>query len=332
MKPLRTLLPLLLSCALLLSGCTTGSTSSQSAQSSQDSQTQDSSFPFSLTTKDGQTVTFTQVPEKVIAANPNAGDQLMALGLGDKIIATAYNNTQVNPQWREEYEAIPAVADSYISLETILSLEPDFVYGRSSSFSEKNNTTHDTLSGYGIPSLSSIEGYTVGADVDAVYQDFYNLGRIFQVEDKAQEVVDAMKAQIAQVEEAVAGEAPVRVFVFDMQNSEGAYTCGDNFTSKLIAHAGGENIFQDLDTTWATVSWEEVVARDPQVIVIDDYGATSLEEKLSQLRDNPALASISAIREDRIISVTLCESFASSMTGDTVEKFARAFHPDCFES
>ena len=96
-------------------------------------------FPFTLTTKDGQEVTFTHVPETIISCNPNAGDELMALGLGDKIIATAYNNTQVNPQWREEYEAIPTVAESYISLETILSLEPDFVYGRSSSFSFSSN-------------------------------------------------------------------------------------------------------------------------------------------------------------------------------------------------
>ena len=154
------------------------SASSQPAQSASSSHTQEESgFPFTLTTKDGQEVTFTHVPETIISCNPNAGDELMALGLGDKIIATAYNNTQVNPQWREEYEAIPTVAESYISLETILSLEPDFVYGRSSSFSEKNNTTHDTLSGYGIMSLSSIEGYTVGADVDVVYQDFYDLGR-----------------------------------------------------------------------------------------------------------------------------------------------------------
>ena len=158
-------------------------------------------FPFTLTTKDGQEVTFTHVPETIISCNPNAGDELMALGLGDKIIATAYNNTQVNPQWREEYEAIPTVAESYISLETILSLEPDFVYGRSSSFSEKNNTTHDTLSGYGIMSLSSIEGYTVGADVDVVYQDFYNLGRIFQVEDKAEEIVSGMKGKITAAKE-----------------------------------------------------------------------------------------------------------------------------------
>lgn len=289
-----------------------------------------SAFPFTLTTKDDAQVTFTHVPERVIAANANAGDQLMALGLGDKIIATAYTNSDINPQWDAAYKEIPWAAETYISLETILNLEPDFVYGRSSSFTEKYNTEHETLSRYGIMSLSSIEGYTVGADVDVVYEDFYNLGRIFQVEERAEEIVSAMKAQIAAAEEAVAGQDITRVFVFDMSQEEGAYTCGNNFTSKLIEHAGGTNVFSDLDTTWATVSWEEVVERAPEVIVINDYGSTSLEEKVAQLKENPALATVPAIRNDRILSVKLCEVFASSMTGDTVEKFARAFHPDCF--
>ena len=79
---------------------------------------------------------------------------------------------------------LPNLGDAALSLETILDQEPDFVYGRSSAFSEKNNTTHDTLTQYGIMSLSSIEGYTLGADVDVVYEDFYNLGRIFDMEEK----------------------------------------------------------------------------------------------------------------------------------------------------
>ena len=336
---MKKLVPLTLALALGLTACGTAGQNPAPAASptpagdvqSAETPANTEGFPFTLTTKDGQEVTFTHVPETIISCNPNAGDELMALGLGDKIIATAYNNTQVNPQWREEYEAIPTVAESYISLETILSLEPDFVYGRSSSFNEKNNTTHDTLSGYGIMSLSSIEGYTVGADVDVVYQDFYDLGRIFQVEDRAEEIVSAMKEQIAAVEEAVAGAEPVKVFVYDMAQEGGAYTCGDNFTAKLISHAGGVNIFEDMDTTWATVSWEEVVERAPEVIVINDYGSTSLEEKIEELKENPALADVPAIRDGRITSVTLCESFASSMTGDTIEKFARSFHPDCFQ-
>ncbi len=290
-------------------------------------------FPFTLTTRDEQQVTFTKVPETVIAANPNAGDELMALGLGDKIIAIGYNNCPINPLWNDEYNTKEQVSEttSAITLETYLSLEPDFVYGRSSSFSEKNNTTHDTLSQYGIASLSSIEGYTLGADVDVVYQDFYNLGKIFQVEDKAEEVVSAMKAQIEAVETAVADAEPVKVFVYDMAMDDGAYTCGNNFTSKLIEHAGGTNIFNDLESTWSVISWEELVERNPDVIIINNYGSISLETKMAELKENPALADISAIANDRIISVTLVECFASSMTGNTIEKFAQAFHPECFE-
>ena len=336
---MKKLVPLTLALALGLTACGTAGQNPAPAASptpagdvqGAETPANTEGFPFTLTTKDGAEVTFTHVPEKVIAANGNAGDQLMALGLGDKIIATAYTNSDINPKWDAEYKAIPEAAETYISLETVLSLEPDFVYGRSSSFTEKYNTEHDTLTKYGIMSLSSIEGYTVGADVDVVYQDFYNLGRIFQVEDRAEEIVSAMKEQIAAVEEAVAGAEPVKVFVYDMAQEGGAYTCGDNFTAKLISHAGGVNIFEDMDTTWATVSWEEVVERAPEVIVINDYGSTSLEEKIEELKENPALADVPAIRDGRITSVTLCESFASSMTGDTIEKFARSFHPDCFQ-
>lgn len=289
-----------------------------------------SPYPFSLTTYMDMEVSFDHAPERVIAANACAGDELMALGLGDRIIATAYNNAPINPLYQADYDQIPVAAETYIELETILSLEPDFVYGRSSSFSEKRGTTHDALTGYGIMSLSSLESYVVGAEIDVVYEDFYNLGRIFQVEDKAEEIVQAMKAQVEAAEQAVAGQTPVRVFVYDMAQENGAYTCGNNFTATLIRHAGGENIFSDLDVTWATVGWEEVVERDPEVIVINDYGSIPLSQKIAELKENPALSTVSAIQNDRILSVTLSEVFASSMTGDTVEKLARAFHPDCF--
>ena len=154
----------------------------------------ESVFPFTLVTKDDQEVTFTHVPERVISTNPNTGEELMALGLGDKIIGTCYNNAQLPEQYREEYESKQKISDDngYPSLEVVLDLDPDFIYGRSSAFSDKDTAiaTHDTLSSYGIMSLSSIEGYKLGCDVEDVYQDFYNLGKIFQVEDKANEVVD----------------------------------------------------------------------------------------------------------------------------------------------
>lgn len=64
-------------------------------------------IPVYLKTKDDAEVTFTHVPEKVLAVNANAGDQLMAMGLGDKIIGRAYTNSKINPKWNDEYEKSP---------------------------------------------------------------------------------------------------------------------------------------------------------------------------------------------------------------------------------
>lgn len=289
-------------------------------------------FPFDLVTDNDAVVTFTHVPERVLAANPNAGEELMALGLGNKIIATSYNNAKVAEPFRAEYESKPSLTTSnQPSLEAVLALNPDFIYGRSSAFGEKGIADHATLAQNKIMSLASIEGYKLGADVEDVYQDYYNLGKIFQVEDKANEVVEAMKTRIAAVEKKVSGAQPVKVFNFDMEMEGGAYTPGNNFTSKLIRHAGGVNVFENLEKTWNTVSWESVVEANPDIIVINDYGTTTLEEKIQQLKTNPALAGLKAVQEENFISVTLPEVFASARVADTIEKFAHAFHPDLFK-
>lgn len=330
----------------ILSGCSSNSQTSTTAAETTSSETtaavttaettaeaSSEGFPFELTTKDDMVVTFTHVPERVLSTNPNTGEELMALGLGDKIIGTCYNNAEVAEQYREEYESKPVIAEKYPSLEVVLELNPDFIYGRSSAFSDKDTAiaTHDKLSEYGIMSLSSIEGYKLGCDVEDVYQDFYNLGRIFQVEDKAEEVVDGLKAQIEGVEEKVKDLDTVKVFNFDSEKDGGAYTPGNNFTSKLIRHAGGVNVFEDLDKTWNTVSWEAVVEANPDVIVINDYGDVTADEKIEILNSNEALAGVKAIQDQNFVVVTLPEVFASSRVGDTVEKFAKAFHPEAFQ-
>lgn len=333
--------------ALSLGGCassdsattTQSATAAQSQTSAADTNAttaaakEESVFPFTLVTQDEEEVTFTHVPERILSTNPNTGEQLMALGLGDKIIATCYNNATLPEQWAQEYESKPVIAEKYPSLETVLELNPDFIYGRSSAFGDRDSSisTHTKLQENGIMSLASIEGYKTGCDVEDVYQDFYNLGKIFQVEEKANEIVDAMKEKISAVEEKVSGLEEVKVFNFDSEKDSGAYTPGNNFTSKLIRHAGGVNIFEDLEKTWNTVSWEAVVEANPDIIVINDYGDTTAEEKMEYLKTNEALAGVSAIQNENFLVITLPEVFASTRVADTIEKFAEAFHPEAFE-
>jgi iron complex transport system substrate-binding protein len=45
--------------------------------------------------------------------------------------------------------------------------------------------------------------------------------------------------------------------------------------------AGESNVFSDVEKGWASVFWEEVVNRNPVIIVIIDYGDTTAEQKKS---------------------------------------------------
>lgn len=337
----RKIIAILIAAPMILSvgGCQKKTSSNNDEQSkvnskveNKDSKQEENSneYPFTLKTKDEQEVVFDRNPEKVISTNVNTGEQLMAMGVADKIIGTCYNNAKVAEKYREEYESKPVLSDKAPSLEVIMELSPDFIYGRSSAFSEKGIGTHDTLSSYNIMSLSSIEGYKLGADVEDVYEDFYNLGKIFDKEEEAEEIVKEMKGRVDAISEKVKDVEKTKVLIFDNMKDNGAYTAGNNFASKLIERAGGENIFKDLETTWATVSWEEVVERNPDYIVINNYGTTSVEDKIKELKTNPALSGLKAVQEENFVVVTLVEVFASSRVADTIETFAKNFHPELF--
>jgi iron complex transport system substrate-binding protein len=91
--------------------------------------------------------------------------------------------------------------------------------------------------------------------------------------------------------------APVRVFVYDC--CDPAFTTGGrSVLSDLIARAGGRNVFDDLAVAWTKVPWESVLARKPQLIVIDDYafeGQDDVAGKRAQLARMGALAGVPTV-------------------------------------
>lgn len=65
--------------------------------------------------------------------------------------------------------------------------------------------------------------------------------------------------------------------------------------------AGGTNIAGDIQNSWVRIDWETVAERDPQVVVIVDYGEVTAAEKIAFMKDHPAFAHIAAIRDDRFL-------------------------------
>src|SRR5690606_32837164 len=167
--------------------------------------------------------------------------------------------------------------------------------------------------------------------LDALYADLANLGEIFGVRAKADQLIAQYRDEVAKAAaSAPAGREPARVFLFDSATPE-PFTSGRTAApSQIIREAGGSNIFDDLNDSWTSTSWEAAAHRDPQVILIVDYGAgpeNSVPAKIEQLRTHPLMAGSTAVRENNILALpyaALVEGPRNPHTVVTVADFLRS--------
>jgi hypothetical protein len=90
-----------------------------------------------------------------------------------------------------------------------------------------------------------------------------------------------MKEKLAEVKEKLGEDAyknPIKVFVYD-SGEDAPFTACQGVPGDMIKRAGGISIFNDINKGWATPSWEEVVQRDPDVILILDYSNDTEKKK-----------------------------------------------------
>lgn len=275
----------------------------------------------------GRTVEITKVPEKVVTLGPNCTELFIALGLQDKIIGTSLSNHSRGPldEYKEAYENIPELTHASATREAVLSSGADFIYGIDWEFGEEALDL-DELSTFGITTYMNR-----ATTLDEIYQEISDLGKIFQIEDKAEAFIQDQKERIAQVETNVATQKPIKVLVYD-SGGNGVFTCsGSNFETLLIEKAGGKNIFDDLkDAQWVTVSSEEVLHRQPDVILIHDYDAPSLEEKIKEIKADPALSQLECVKQERFVSIPLESVLPGDRMAYTIEHFAKGFYPSLF--
>lgn len=92
---------------------------------------------------------------------------------------------------------------------------------------------------------------------------------------------------------------------------------------------GGQNIFDDVtDKQWTTVSYEEILERDPDVLVIHDYDSPSVDKKIEDIKNHPALSELEAVQEERFVTISLESVLPGSRMAYTVEKLAEGFYPE----
>ncbi|NEE13742.1 ABC transporter substrate-binding protein, partial [Streptomyces sp. SID7499] len=250
-------------------------------------------------------------------------------GLKKSLVGTAYLDDQVLPKYAKDYASVPVIAKEYPSYEQVLATNPDFVYGGySSAFTAGDGRSREALKKSGIESRLNTESCTEGDQpMDTLYEEIREVGRTFGVPDRAEAWIKRAKADNAATAKKLADLEPVSVFVYDSGDKTAFTAGGEGIGNELIERAGGTNVFADLDKPFGDASWENVVARKPEVVVIYDYGATTVEQKKKRLLTDPALADVPAIKNKRFAVMPLSDAVLGVRVPAAVDKLAAQLHP-----
>ncbi|MEV5264842.1 ABC transporter substrate-binding protein [Streptomyces werraensis] len=281
----------------------------------------------------GVRTTYDKPPSRAVTIHQHPAELMLALGLKDRMVGTAFPDSAVLPELKKDYEAIPELAKKEPSFERVLDAEPDFVYGGyGSAFAENEGRSRKAFADAGIDTHLNRE-YCGEKRVTMkdTYDEIRTIGKIFGVPGRADELVAALQARVRKTVTAVKGMPQVSVFVYDSGDKSAFTAGGKSLGTELIRLAGGENVFADLDDVFGDVSWEQVVERKPEVIAIYDYaGAGSAEEKKEFLLSQPALVGVPAVRNKRFVVLPLTATLVGIRSAYAVEDLARGLHPESF--
>lgn len=100
--------------------------------------------------------------------------------------------------------------------------------------------------------------------------------------------------------------------------------------NELVTVTGEINIFGDVECGWATVSKEDIIERNPEVIVVIDYGSTTAEEKINFLKNDPALKETNAVLNERFVILPLSVASEGVRAAEAIQILAQAFYPESF--
>ncbi|WP_213941005.1 ABC transporter substrate-binding protein [Pseudomonas sp. dw_612] len=278
-------------------------------------------------------VTFKQAPKHAVSHDINMTQMMLALGLKSSMVG--YSGVSgwksVTPDMQTILDGLPELAAKYPSVETLLNANVDFFFaGWDYGMRVGGDLTPQTLQPLGINVYELTESCAFvmkrpAASLDDTYNDLRNLGKIFDVQDRANTLIADMQAQVEEVRKSLPADKP-RVFLYD-SGEDRAMTSGRlGMPQALIDAAGGRNILDDVEASWTRVNWENVVERNPQVIVIVDYGEVTAEQKEQFLLNNKALQSVDAIKNQRFIVIPYVQATPGIDNVLAVETLAKGFH------
>ena len=291
----------------------------------------------------GVPVTYNRAPTRAVSNDINTTEDMLALGLESRMVGT-FGVTGDGPvghpvpaPYLAGFRKVRDVSPNYFTREALIALHPDFLFaGWDYGLQTGTSLTPQGLAQFGIKTLVLTESCARvpkginSVSINDTYQDLRNLGKIFNVRPKAQQVIAAMQHQVAAAHAKVAGLKPVTVFDYDSGQAAPFTGAGLATPTALITLGGGTNIFAGLKQSFASVSWEQVISKDPQCIIINNYGTPTAAQKEKFLETSPTTRNLTAVKNRCFLPLSYDEITPSPRNATAVTAIAHWLHPSAF--
>jgi iron complex transport system substrate-binding protein len=261
-------------------------------------------------------------PHRIVSTAPSITEMLYALGLGDRVVGVT-----IYCHYPPEVTKKPKIG-TYIdpNLEAIAALKPDLV------IIQKNPVQLQAK----LERLSLRVLEVKHDNIAEVFESIAAIGKAAGAESQATELNAKLRQDLDQIHNRVAklpqttmmfvvGRAPARI-------EDIIVTGRGSYLNDVIQVAGGRNIFTDSVAAYPKVGIEEILARNPEVIVdmgeMTETAGVTDEQKRAVVALWDRYPSLHAVKNHRIYSVA-SDIFVvpGPRMVDAAREFARMLHP-----
>lgn len=274
-----------------------------------------------VTDREGREVNIPTKIEKIISTAPSNTEVLMALGLGDKLVAIDKYSTDIEGINTE----LPQIDFSNPDAETIIGLEPDIVIASGHNKTGSVEDPFKAISESGIPVV-----YIPSSDsIDGIYKDIEFIADVVNERSKGKEIVDDMKAQVEEIKAIGDTITDKKSVYFEISPAPYLSSFGKStFLNEMIEIIGAKNIFEN-EEGWISPTAEAIIDANPDVIITN---AGYMENPTEEIKSRDAWENINAIKNNEVY---LVDQNASSRPSQNVikalEQMAKAVYPEHYE-
>ena len=238
--------------------------------------------PVQVTDDLGKALTFDKAPQKIVSLAPSVTEILFAIGAGSKVVGVQDFST-----YPPEALVLPKIGGFPLNYELIASLQPDLCIGADIT---------------GPDDIAKLEGLGLKVmvvnrtDLEGIFTNIEMVGRAVGLDANANNLAASLRAELADLQARLqTATSKPRVFV---ELDETLYTVAPgSFIDPLIEMAGGANIAADSTNPYPQFSAEQIIAKDPEVIILADaaYGVTA-----EQVKARPGWEAITAVKTNAV--------------------------------